>query len=82
MESLGLEALQEWLVAQGGQPLAPDGRPGDGLPALLTADDKDPWLADAKAAVEHVLDTVVDSFLQEPYLHRVDTPCTHGCGRC
>ena len=68
-----LFALRAWLVGHGGQPLLVDSRPGDRMPSLLKAPAAgDLWVAEAKAAVERVLNVVVDSFLQRPYLHRVE----------
>lgn len=68
-----LRALRDWLASHGGQPLSTDGRPGDRLPPLCAASVADEqWVADAKAAVERVLDAVVDDFCEQPYLHRVE----------
>lgn len=68
-----LATLRDWLVRHGGQPLATDGRPGAHLPPLLEAPAAhDPWVLEATAAVDRVLVAVVDSFLRDPYRHRVE----------
>jgi hypothetical protein len=68
-----LAALRDWLALHGGQPLSTDGRPGDGMPALLEATVADgDWMTKANAAVERVLDSVVDQLRDTPYLHRVE----------
>ena len=68
-----LAALRAWLIEHGGQPVTTDGYPGAHLPALIEAPAADdPWVIEAKAAVDRVLVKVVDSFREDPYRHRVE----------
>jgi len=77
-----LEALRQWLLLQGGEPLGPAsaaaGRTAV-LPAasrlapLILADVADAaWVERGQSAVESVLRAIVNEFLEAPYLHRVE----------
>lgn len=71
-ELADLAALEAWSLARGGDPEVP-GQPG--APAVLSipapvADDS--WVVSARAAVDRAITGLVNQFVEDPYLHRVE----------
>ena len=67
-----LQALYEYLAARNANPEEPGERVSR-LPAPVPVPDKDnSWLATAVAATARAIGVLVDEFMEEPYLHRVE----------
>jgi hypothetical protein len=67
-----LHALDAWALARSGDPEVP-GQPG--APAVLSVPSPradDPWVVSARAAVDRAITSLVQQFLENPYLHRVE----------
>ncbi len=67
-----LHALDAWALARGGDPEVP-GQPG--APAILSVPSPgadDAWVVSAQAAVDRAMTEMVETFLKNPYLHRVE----------
>ncbi len=67
-----LHALDAWALARSGDPDVP-GQPG--APAVLSVPSPgadDPWVVSAQAAVDRAMTELVEIFLEDPYLHRVE----------
>ncbi len=72
-ELADLDALRAWLLARDAVPADATAGRGASLPNLVEADEvSQDWLNDASAAVERTITTVVEQFIQDPYLHRVE----------
>ena len=67
-----LAALDGWALARLGDPEVP-GQPGAsaGLSVPPPSAD-DAWVVSAQAAVDRAITTLVEQFLEDPYLHRVE----------
>jgi hypothetical protein len=67
-----LPAVDAWALARGGDPEVP-GEPG--APAVVSVPPPsldDAWLVSARAAVDRAITRLVDEFMEDPYLHRVE----------
>jgi hypothetical protein len=72
-ELLDLDSVEKWALARGAEtdaPSAPANPPVTPLVPLPAA--KDPWLAEARKAVDRALRVLVEQFCANPYLHRVE----------
>lgn len=72
VELADLEALKAWLLARDGEPEVP-GKPGSpAMPGVPASVADDVWVLAAQAAVDQAITSLVEQFLEEPYLHRVE----------
>jgi hypothetical protein len=71
-EVADLEALKAWLLARDAEPELP-AQPGSrAVPSVAASLAGDAWVADAQAAVDGAITSLVEQFLDDPYLHRVE----------
>ena len=72
-ELADLDTLKAWLLARDAAPEAPGARsPSRIIPRVPAPPPDDPWLVNARAAVERAITLVVQAFTDAPYLHRVE----------
>jgi hypothetical protein len=69
-----LAEFKKWLAERNGAPEGSSTARGEtgGLSPLVSAPINDAWVGDAVPLVEDAIDSLVDTFVSAPYLHRVE----------